>query len=227
MKRHWKKIGIIVVSLFLAINATMVVAYAYFESQQAYGIEIHAGEVDMIAHISFNGLSVDINSPYYDVSTHTILVNMDDTTSENYITKLKVDLEFTPEISSRMRIKIMDVYELTRTYEPREGIDPISPLIENINVTAKPDGYHPFSFLLYGDNYHPIFDQNGYEYWPDILRANQQMVIHLIDGGMGYPVRQNEIYHENCLLRLRLSIEVVQANRFPEIWSLDPGFFNQ
>jgi len=218
---------LIILILSITVISTSIFAYAYFENKRDFGFTILTGEFEVTAYISFDGIAVDLNSPYYDVMTQTILVNAFDQDSENYIGKLKVDVEIDPNINARARVKVFDEWILTRTYSEQTQGNAIDPIVQTIYHTAKSSSYHPFSLLKTGLDYNLFYDENGYGYVPNIVRKGETSTIHLIDGGDAYAIRQNEIYSETCFVNLKFVIEVVQANRFAEIWSLDPNFFSQ
>ncbi|MBN2300726.1 MAG: hypothetical protein JXC31_06015 [Acholeplasmataceae bacterium] len=226
MKKHFTKLSIVILVLILSVLSSALFAYAYFENTNQYGFAIEAGDATITAFVSFDGVYVDLNSPYYNVEQNTIIVNPYDESSLNYIKDLKIDIEVTPNIASRVRIKLLDEWELTRTYHDIDQQYPIEPIVETIYHTIKDDSFHPFSLLKLGNGYMPIYDDQGYGYLTDVLTLNQTTTIHLIEGGEQYLVKSNNIYSETCELQLRFLIDVVQANRFPEIWNLDSDFFD-
>lgn len=215
-----------IVILLLAITSSTLFAYAYFENNEQYGFQVQTGDFEVTAYISFDGEFIDVNSPYYIFDEDIILINAYDSQSENYIGKLKIDLEITPNIASRVRVKVLDEWELIRTYINQNPEFPVDPIVKTIYHTRHSEVYHPFSLFLLGQDYNPIYDSNGYAYLTEVLTKNQTTVIHLIDGGDGYPTRSNEIFYETCQINLRFIVDVVQANRFSEIWSIDSNFFN-
>lgn len=217
---------IVIVILLLTVISTSLYAYAYFENNQDYGFVIETGEFEVTAYISFSETVIDINSPYYDAINEVIIVNAYDETSENFIGNLKVDIVITPNISARARIQLLDEWELTRTYQIFNEEEPIESLVQTVYHTAKSEAYHPFSLLKVGTGYAPVYDNNGYAYLTEVLNKNEETIIHLIDGGDAYLTRENEIYSETCFVHLRFTVDVVQANRFVELWSLNTDFFD-
>ncbi len=215
-----------IILLLMTVVSTSLYAYAYFENNQDYGFGIETGEFEVTAYIYFNDVAIDINSPYYDAINDVILINAYDEESENYIGNLKIDIVVNPNLAARVRIKLLDEWKLTRTYTILNEEDPIDPLVEVIYHTAKSNLYHPFSLLKVGTDYQPIYDTLGYAYLTETLTKNEDTTIHLIDGGDGYQTRENEIYYETCYVYLRFSVEVIQANRFAELWSLEADFFD-
>ncbi len=226
MKRRFSRLGLSIVSLFLAINASMLFAYAYFENQSNYGFDYSIGDIEVTAYISFDGTYIDTSSPYYDYDNHSIIINADDPLSENYIGNLSVDIQINPNVVARARIKVLDEWELTRTYTDAGELYPIDPVVETVYLSNQDASYHPYSLFLMGDGYHPIYDDQGYGYLSEVLNKNVTTTIHLIDGGSMYPVKHNDIYSESCSVHLKLVVDVIQANRFPELWGLDSTFFS-
>lgn len=220
-----KRLIILIIAVLAALS-TSLYAYAYFENSQDYGFVIETGEFEVTAYISFDDTEIDINSPYYDAVNDALIINAYDENSENYIGKLKVDFVINPNIAARVRIKLLDEWELTRTYAIQNEEEPVDPLVQIIYHTAKSEVYHPFSLFKVGSGYNPIYDNEGYGYIEGILNKNEEKIIHFIDGGDGYSTRENEIYSETCFVHLRFTINVVQANRFAELWSLDTDFFD-
>ncbi|MBU1093888.1 MAG: hypothetical protein KKH01_05450 [Firmicutes bacterium] len=223
---HLSRRLLFVMILFMTVISTSLYAYAYFENSNDYGFVIKTGEFEVTAYISFNDVAIDINSLYYDAVSDVIIINAYDEESENYIGNLKVDILIDPNIAARVRIKLLDEWELTRTYASSEE-NPIDPLVEIIYHSAKSSDYHPFSLLKVGIDYQPIYDSNAYGYLTEIIDSGQATLIHLIDGGDQYQTRENEVYYETCYVHLRIITEVVQANRFAEIWQLNTDFFDQ
>jgi len=221
-----KRILIIIV-LVLTVISTSLFAYAYFQNEKEFGFSILTGEFEVTAYISFDEINIDINSPYYDVESQTILVNAYDSDSENFIGKLKIDIEIDPNINARARVKVFDEWELTRTYSEQAQGSVIEPIIQTIYHTEQSSLYHPFSLLKTGLNYNLVYDENGYAYYPNLISKGETTTIHLIDGGDAYPIRENEIYMETCYVNLKFVVEVVQANRFAEVGSLDTSFFDE
>ncbi|MBU1141325.1 MAG: hypothetical protein KKG64_02255 [Firmicutes bacterium] len=224
---HVSRLIVSIVMILMAITSSTLFAYAYFENNEDYGFVLQTGDFEITAYISFDGESIDLNSPFYDVNEDVLLINAFDEDSENYIGKLKVDIAVHPNIAARVRLKLLDEWELVRTYIEQNPDYPIDPIVETVYHTAKGAEYHPFSLLKVGVGYSPIYDSNGYAYLAEVLPKDEITTIHFIDGGDSYPTRENEIYYETCLINLRMIIDVVQANRYADIWSIDPSFFGE
>ncbi len=214
------------VLMILAVLSSVLIAYAYYEDIDNFAFVLENGEFEVKAYISFSETPVDLNSEYYDVENNILLINAYDETSENYIGNLKVDIEITANVAARVRIKLLDEWELTRIYTEQTLEDPIDPIVQTIYHTKMVSGYHPFSLLKVGEDYDPIYDVTGYAYLPQILGSGSTTLIHFIDSGDPYLTRETEIYYETCFVSLRFLVEVVQANRFSEIWEMNPNFFD-
>jgi hypothetical protein len=69
-------------------------------------------------------------------------------------------------------------------------------------------------------------DEQDYMYVDQVITPEQTFVFNIIDGGNFYPIRENSLFHETCYLYLAFEFEVVQANRYQEIWNLETDPFN-
>jgi len=215
-------VSILFITLFLS---TSIATYAYFVNLQSRGILIESGSFDVIVHAYFDEEEITESNPYYDIESQTILVNAYDETSINYIQKFKLSIEIIPVITARMRIQIQDEWQLTRTFLALDGT-PMVPVTESVYHTAKQEGYYPFSLLKTPVTFQPIYQSDGYAYINELLIKNQTYRFDVIVGGDPYPVRANHLYIETCVVKLGMMIEVIQANRFEELWGLDETFFN-
>jgi hypothetical protein len=221
-----RKLTLSLVLFVLIFIATFITIYAYFIRNNERGIVIvtSAYEIEIIA--SFDDEIVGFTSPYYDIEKQVLIVNAYDPNSDNYIGKLTIDIYITPYNTSRGRLKLMDEWELTRTYLEQDPLYPIAPVVEALNHPNMGTGYYPFSLFKTNETWHPIYDINGYAYFNMLLEKNKTTVIRLIEGGDRYITRSNEVFTESVFVYVDLRIEVVQANRFSEVWGIDPNFFN-
>lgn len=212
----------IYIILFLS---TFTLTYAYFVNQQTRGITFDSGSFDIRVFASFDNIEITADSPYYDIQNKVILVNADDSTSLNYIGKLNITIEIIPEVAARMRIQIQDEWQLTRTFHAPDGTT-TTPVTESVYNTQKGEGYYPFSLLKTSIDFQPIYESDAYAYIDEVLKKNTLYRYDVIIGGDPYPVRSNYYYTETCAVRLGLIIDVIQANRFQELWGLDETFYN-
>ncbi len=210
----------------LVFATTFVIVYAYFQIQEQRGIMIETGDfqVEMLAY--FNTTLVDVNSPYYDAQTGTLIVNADDPLSMNYVGNLSVSFNVTSIVASRMRIKLQEEWTLTRHYLDQNPLYPIPDVVESVYSSNHGALYYPFSLLKVTQSYVPIYTIDGYAYYPDVIPKGSANLISFIIGGDPYPVRNNEVFVETCALHLNVLVDIVQANRFSEVWNIDPTFFN-
>lgn len=218
-KNRYFLIGILYVILLLL---SVVLTFAYYTTEKEYGITLSTGDIEIIAYISFDDLNIDQESIYYDASNNVLLVNTYDSESLNYIGKLDVRITVRTSLASRLRIKLMDEWELTRTYKEDNR-----QTVETIFHTNKEVSYYPFSLLKMGSNFTPVFDSDGYAYEQSILAQGELKEFHLVDGGDRFSVRNNVFFEESCTLKLSFMIDVIQANRYVELWGLRRDFYNE
>ncbi len=214
------------VTFSLVFVMSIITVYAYFQFQREHGILISSGEYNIELLVSFNDEVIDIESPYYDAEKNIIIVNAFDELSENYIGNLKIDIAITSKVAARVRIKLQDEWELTRTYLDQNPEYPIAPVIENVYHTIKDSTYYPFSLFKVHPTFNAIYDLEGYTYINQIIPKNQTTIINFIDGGDSYPARSNEVFDEECYVHIDMIVDIVQANRFVEKWGIDPQFFS-
>lgn len=211
--------------IFMMISTTFILTYAYYVNQQTKGILLDSGSFEVTVLAAFDDVEITLNSPYYDVASQIILVNAYDPNSANYIGKLTISVEIRPEIAARLRIQVQDEWELTRTFLDEEG-NPTFPVSESVYQTEKNAGYYPFSLLKTSSSFIPIYGSDGYAYLDEVMLKNTLYHFDIIAGGDPYPVRTNDLYIETCMVRLGLIIDVIQANRYMELWGLEETFYN-
>jgi len=102
---------------------------------------------------------------------------------------------------------------------------PTVPVRESVYHTEKNAGYYPFSLLKTSSSFQPIYRFDGYAYMNEVLNKNTLYHYEVIIGGDPYPVRSNDLYIETCTVRLGLIIDVIQANRYVELWGLEEIFY--
>lgn len=220
MNRHAKRILIIFILYLMTLLGSIYYTYAYFNKDETHQINLNIGVAFMDTEIAFDGIPIDSSSPYYDTDNELIIINASDPESENAISKLSVNITITPEYASRIRIKLKESYIKERRY-----LSTGETLTETMAVTENRVGFHPFSYLMYGDTYQMTLGDEGYQYYPDILNENSQLVLPIISGGLTVYGRSNTQFVETIILRLQITIEVVQANRYQEIWGIDGSIF--
>ncbi|PKK94027.1 MAG: hypothetical protein CVV61_01665 [Tenericutes bacterium HGW-Tenericutes-6] len=210
--------------IFTSLLSLITMTYAYFKASNNYVIELNLGGLSLNAYISFDGVYIDQDSPYYDPITQTVIVEAFDASKPNYIEHLKIDITLSSKIASKMRFMIKDEWILTRTFNP-DAMYPMDPVIESIYFSEQSDIYFPYSYLKKGDLSLFKFHDDGYAYYLPTIDKNETVMINLISGGKPYLVRENDLYVETCVIRIGLEVELVQANRFYEIWGIDQTFY--
>ena len=219
LKNRFFLISILYVILLLL---SVVLTFAYYTTDKEYGITLSTGDIEIVAYISFDDIYIDSESVYYDTSKNVLLVNTYDPESQNYIGKLDIRVTVTTSLASRLRIKLMDEWELTRTYKEDNR-----QTVETIYHTNKESSYYPFSLLKMGNEFSPLFESDGYAYEQSILTQGVIKEFHLVDGGDRFSVRNNVFFEESCTLKLSFIIDVIQANRYVELWGLSRDFYNE
>ncbi|HBG33315.1 MAG: hypothetical protein A2084_03510 [Tenericutes bacterium GWC2_39_45] len=222
LKSNWILITVLFSILFLT---TCTLTYAYYVNQESRGIVLVSGSFEVSVLAYFDEDEITVESPYYEVENQVIVVNAFDETSQNYIGKLKISIEIIPRITARMRIQLQDEWLLTRTFLDENGL-PTVPVVESVYHTPKGEGYYPFSLLKTDSSFLPIYASDSYAYIDEVLNKNTLYRYDVIIGGDPYPVRSNYYYTETCMVRLGLIIDVIQANRFQELWGLEETFYN-
>lgn len=226
MNRLVDRFLLIVMSFMLFIMTSVLVSYAYFQITETHGITISSGEFEVEYVVKFNGTVVTVDSPYYDEERGKITANAFDDMADNYIGNMTIELLITPEVAARMRFKLQQEWELRRYYLDQDPEHPIDPIFESIYHTQKASEYYPYSLLLWADGFDIEHEQNGMIYYMDIIPRNNQTTISIIDGGTPYTVRTNSVLYEECYVTFDLYLDIVQANRFSEVWGIDPTYFD-
>lgn len=211
--------------LLLIIASTFGITYAYFRTRKEHGIIIETGEFNVELMIYFDDLLIDQNSPYYDPVKKQVIINAFDVTAKNYIGDLRITMVIHPQVASRFRIKLMDQWEMRRVFINQSETDPIPDIVENLYFEPKSNLYYPHSLLRMNPDFTYIYAPDGYLYFDKILRKNQIETIDIIQGGDPYPVRFNEVFQETVYVYIDIFIDIVQANRFSEVWGIPRDFY--
>lgn len=220
------RIYISLVIFVLIFTVTLITVYAYFQAQEQRGIIIQTGDFEVEMIVSFNSVIVTANSPYYDRELGTIIVNVFDDTSDNYVGDLEISIAVTAVVPARVRFKLQEEWTRTRTYLDQNPEYPIADVVEVVYHTNHGSTYYPFSLLKLHPLFSPIYDLHGYTYITDVVPKEATTIIPFIQSGDEYVVKNNEVFYEVCYLHINLIVDVVQANRFVELWGIDQDFFN-
>ena len=224
--RQFMKNGLsILMSIMLIGMVTIIVSYAYFQISETHGITLSAGEFDVELVVKFNGTTVTIDSPYYDMARGKVIVNAYDNLAENYIGNMTIDLVVTAEVAARLRFKIQQEWELQRYYLDQDPENPIDPIFETIYHSQKTVEYYPYSLMMWATGFNYQAEQDGFIYDMDIVNKGSQ-TISLIDGGNPYTVRTNTVIYEECYVYFDVYVDIVQANRFADVWGIDQSYYS-
>jgi len=218
---------ILIISIMVSLSVMVVATYAYFQADEEHGIIITTDEYQVEMFVYFGENLVSINSPYYNRDTGIVTVNADDETSENYVGDLNIYISVLPIVASRFRFEIEQEWVLRREYLNQGEEITIPPVYESLSFQKKSESYYPFSNLKLNTSMTYLYDTDGYVYYDGIVAKSENVQLyHIISGGDAYPVRSNSAIDETCNLYFDFNFEIVQANRFSEVWGIDSNFFN-
>jgi hypothetical protein len=217
-----RRVLILIILYIIALVSSIYVTFAYYKKESSHDINLTIGDAQILTEISFNGVLIDELSPYYDSSRHVLLVNVSDETSENALSKLDINLSITSDYASRVRIKWMESYIKERFYHERNET-----IREAMAITTSREGYHPFSLVMRGQDYQVITHEDGYQYVDMILEERTTLNLLIADGGLMMYARSNDQFIESIILEISLVVEIVQANRYQEVWQLSYQPFSQ
>ncbi len=224
--RTGDKIMLVLMSIMLLTMVVVITSYAYFQINETHGITVSSGAYDIELVVKFSGTVVTVDSPYYDQEHGKIIANAFDELADNYIGNMTIDLVITPDVAARLRFKIQQEWELQRYYLDQDPENPIDPIFESIYHSQKPSEYYPYSLMMWAGGINTQYEQDGMVYYMDVIPSSEETTISLIDGGSPYTVRTNSALYEECYVYFDLFLDVVQANRFSEVWGIDPAYFN-
>ena len=214
----------LILTLFLVIASIFTfvpLAYSWFEKTEESTIVIETGEFQIIIIASFNGNVITTNSQYYDQEKKVIILNASNPASPNYIGRFKVTLRVSANIPSRLRVKIQDEWKLVRTYREDGFVieEALSHRDDELNP-ANPTYRYNLSYASKNDL------SSGFMYYNHLIEKNQNYIINFITSGNPKAVKNTITYYEECFVYFDLIVEMVQANRFSEIWGIPYNFFN-
>ncbi len=211
-----------IIILLIMLVAVTSVSYAFYLKENNYIVSLDRNDYLVDIKFTFNGIEADTLSPYYDLDKKAFKIDLFDIQAINYIENVGLSVDVNVPIASRMRFRINESYVLTRYYN---NVDQ-TVLEEVIYMTEKDETQHSFSLLKKGTFTNYILHTDRYYYVNDILQTNQTHVFDLINSGISYPVRDNILYYETCYLYVSFDIELIQVNRFSQVWGVDPIIFN-
>jgi hypothetical protein len=209
---------IIVFLCFVVIS----LAFSWLKRDNSSTFHFQSGEYDVSIEATLNDAIINESSPFYDSLKQVIILDGAELTSDNFLGKLDVSLTITVAHSSRFRIKIQDEWQLKRTYY-ESGFTILEAVYFQDAETIPGNEHFPFTILNISNF---IYDSNsGYLYYNSILEKDQTYVIDFISGGLPQYARTTADYYEECTVFLDFALDVVQANRFSEVWGISINFF--
>jgi hypothetical protein len=212
---------IIIVLIIISLSVS-ILSYTFFLKNITLSTTLDTQTFNLDVDMKLSGITLDTSSPYYLADKEVYAFNLYEITEMNYIDNLSISINVDVSIASRLRFKIYESYELTRYYHNLEE----TILKEIVYINQQDEFSYPFSLMKKGSFANYFKSDQDYMYIDQIINTDQTYVFNIIDGGNSYPVRQNSLFYETCTLYLAFEFEVVQANRYQEIWGLDSDPFN-
>ncbi len=214
-----KLLIILLISIGLSVT---IVSYTFFIKNIVFATTLETQAFELELDMKLGSTSLDASSIYYLDDMDVYAINLYDLNELNYIENLSISIHVNVSIASRLRFKLYESYELTRYYH---NVDETI-VKEVIYIDEQDEFTYPYSHLGKGLFTNYFKDEDDYMYVDELIFPNQIYVLNLIDGGHPYLVRDNTLFSETCMLYLAFEVEVVQANRYQEIWNLDTDPFN-
>ena len=220
-----KRLLFSLVTFILVFGSTALITFAWFRQQEEQGIIISTGDFLVELNVFFGVTKVGPLSPYYDEDKKAVIVNAYDPNSPNYVGHMSVNITVRPIIAARVRMKVLDEWELTRYYIDETGINPIPPIKETVVHDPLGYPYLPYSILSFDNRFMGLTTDDGFIYIEDVMPSGVTTTIYLINGGLNFPVRNNPVFYEECFIYFDIYLDIVQANRAFEIWGIEPNLF--
>jgi hypothetical protein len=212
---------IITVLIIIGFSVSMI-SYTFFVKNITHTTTLETQDFDLDLDIKLGSIDLDPASIYYLEDKEVYAINLFEISEANYIDNLSLSIIVDVSIASRLRFKLYESYELTRYYHNQEE----TVLKEIIYIDQQDESSYPFSLMKKGMFTNYFKDEQDYMYIDLVINPDQTYVFNIIDGGYAFPIRENSLFHETCYLYLGFEFEVVQANRYQEIWGLDTDPFN-
>jgi hypothetical protein len=217
-----KKIYIIIMLMIFVMVFIAGLSYTYYLHEKDYDLNLNTKSYEVYSTVSFDGVVYDHLSEYYDQEKKAFIINVYDQNATNYIEKLSIDLQFEVPIASKMRFQIKESYELTRYYHNQEET-----IIKEIIYQQTIDPTYFNHSLLSKGSFQNYFNHSDlYTYAYETFYPDSVYQLNIVSGGNQHVVRNNSLYHETCYLYLDYSFEFVQANRYSNVWQIDPLLFS-
>jgi hypothetical protein len=194
-----KKIYIIIMLMIFVMVFIAGLSYTYYLHEKDYDLNLNTKSYEVYSTVSFDGVVYDHLSEYYDQEKKAFIINVYDQNATNYIEKLSIDLQFEVPITIIKEI----IYQQT-----------IDPTYFNHSLLSKGSFQNYF-------NHSDLYTYAYETFYPDSVYQ-----LNIVSGGNQHVVRNNSLYHETCYLYLDYSFEFVQANRYSNVWQIDPLLFS-
>lgn len=213
----------LMIALLITIGLSVsIVSYTFFVKTITHITTLETQDFNLDVDIKLGSVSLDITSIYYLEDMQVYAIDLYEISQINYIDNLSLSVSVDVSIASRLRFKLYESYELTRYYHNQEE----TILKEIVYIDQQDELSYPFSLMKKGMFTNYFKDEQDYMYVDQVIGSDQIYVFNIIDGGYAYPIRENSLFHETCILYLAFEFEVVQANRYQEIWGLETDPFN-
>ena len=210
---------ILLVSLFifvvLAFQITSIFAWLSDEKSKEFDGETSDLKVTYLIWFEEDGVegysSDDIDgSEYYNQNTKLLEMSAGDENAENYIGKLRVQIQVETNSKYYFRMKFANEYFLKRTIIANESI--------RYNSLPQADNLMPYGL---GENW---FYDNTSDYTYYQYQIDSTQTLNLIDSESlsEYSNRTTTTHIYEYFVYLELELEYVQANRMEAIWGSIP-----
>jgi hypothetical protein len=210
---------ILLVSLFifvvLAFQITSIFAWLSDEKSKEFDGETSDLKVTYLIWFEEDGVegysSDDIDgSEYYNQNTKLLEMSAGDENAENYIGKLRVQIQVETNSKYYFRMKFANEYLLIRTTIANESI--------RYNSLPQADNLMPYGL---GENW---FYDNTSDYTYYQYQIDSTQTLNLIDSESlsEYSNRTTTTHIYEYFVYLELELEYVQANRMEAIWGSIP-----
>jgi hypothetical protein len=205
------------VLFFMLLILISTSVYAWFSLMNVYPVQIDAGNFDVEIDIYIDDVLVDAQHPYFDQNKNALLLEGDNTSNAQSIANLKVVLRIFAHNAARFRVRIQDEWLLTRTFINEQVISFVIPSMPYVEGEYAPYYlFHPDFFFV---------DNDIHLYYDGIILQGETLEITLIDGANVYTPRVTANFFEEVMVYFSLNVDVVQANRFAEVWLVDDDLF--
>lgn len=221
-KINYKFNLLLILFLLISIIFGITQTYSWISFEKSFQTNLDLGSFKIVISATLDNNKLAHDNGNYNLNglsqmdsneiTQKIQINDQDyNENKNYIEKFKMNINIKADISGYMRIKILDEWIVTKRFLNFDRNN-----TESIYTNTDDD-------LLFnlGDNW--VYDKKTkYCYYTKIInKSNNDINILFIESGVPYLPKINSFLVETCDLNLGVSVQVVQANRFQEIWGID------